>query len=88
MTDYNPDADTVREALACGLSDADGELHYAFGWREPEDVTAALAALDRMVAVRDAAEWLLASRGHRGEQQAWRLLEAALAAPSATGGDS
>jgi hypothetical protein len=46
--------------------------------RTPEN-NPALAALDRLEAIRSAAEWLLANRGHRGEEQAWRLLAAALA---------
>ena len=29
--------------------------------------------------IRSAAEWLVANRGHRGEQQAWKLLADALA---------
>ena len=29
--------------------------------------------------IRNAAEWLIANRGHRGEQQAWKLLADALA---------
>jgi len=28
--------------------------------------------------IKDAAQWLIDNRGHRGEEQAWRLLEKAL----------
>lgn len=39
-------------------------------------LTEAEAELDK---IRDAAAWVLANRGHRGEQQAWNLLSDALA---------
>jgi hypothetical protein len=66
-------ADIVREALACGLSDADG-------WREPEDVTAALAALDALVAERDEAIDSFDNQRHRAEAAEARVeaLEAGL----------
>lgn len=37
------------------------------------------AAVEERDTIRNAAEWLLANRGHRGEQQAWKLLAEALA---------
>lgn len=77
MTDH---ADTVREALTALQSIIQsGECFTetaAATWCE------GVAALDALVAERDklreAASWLLANRGHRGEQQAWKLLADAL----------
>jgi len=48
--------------------------HDAAGWEKSH--REAESELDR---IRSAAEWLIANRGHRGEQQAWKLLADALA---------
>ena len=37
-----------------------------------------LAAEAEVKRIKDAAQWLVNNRGHRGEEQAWRLLEKAL----------
>ena len=51
------------------------------GWKEllqdQPNETAVLQA--ELAQIRNAAEWLIANRGHRGEQQAWKLLADALA---------
>ena len=87
MSDH---ADIVREALRLSHRKTDAwdaayraldalVAELADALHEAADMTAGqTAALAEVARIKDAAQWLIDNRGHRGEEQAWKLLEKAL----------
>ena len=68
--------DTKLEAAEDELAKyGDMDDHYLRLQNECEEALQRAEAAER---VKDAAQWLVDNRGHRGETQAWRLLEKAL----------
>ena len=65
-----PAAEVARVALEVA--------RVALGEDADEQVARAEAAEAEVKRIKDAARWLIDNRGHRGEEQAWKLLENAL----------
>jgi hypothetical protein len=82
--------DGIRHNVGFALAEKNIPREPTWTLLVPQALDNIEAALSELVAlanqaekVSDAASWLVANRGKRGEQQAWKLLADALSAPTA-----
>jgi hypothetical protein len=73
------DIQTVAKAIPADDDDAnEALLNVAVIATEHERLVETMQTMPSALRVVSAANWLVQSKGHRGEEQAWRLLEEAL----------